>query len=91
MSAFKEGDPTTLNRLYGRSQGKPLRASQQDLVDLAAELGRLVARGEGEGSRRDRSRAGRRQRGETRESPVPDHAFLLHSRLDQIGIAKRLR
>jgi len=33
MSAFKEGDPTTLNRLYGRSQGKPLRASQQDLVD----------------------------------------------------------
>ena len=33
MSAFKEGDPTTLNRLYGRSQGKPLRAGQQDLVD----------------------------------------------------------
>jgi tRNA (guanine-N7-)-methyltransferase len=33
MTAFKEGDPTTLNRLYGRSQGKPLRAGQQDLVD----------------------------------------------------------
>jgi tRNA (guanine-N7-)-methyltransferase len=33
MTAFKEGDPTTLNRLYGRSQGKPLRARQQDLVD----------------------------------------------------------
>ena len=33
MSAFKEGDPTTLNRLYGRSQGKPLRAAQQELVD----------------------------------------------------------
>ncbi|HAU22534.1 MAG TPA: tRNA (guanosine(46)-N7)-methyltransferase TrmB [Erythrobacter sp.] len=33
MSAFKEGDPTTLNRLYGRSQGKPLRARQQQLVD----------------------------------------------------------
>ena len=33
MSAFKEGDPTTLNRLYGRSQGKPLRARQQGLVD----------------------------------------------------------
>ncbi|QPC98516.1 tRNA (guanine(46)-N(7))-methyltransferase TrmB [Qipengyuania soli] len=33
MSAFKEGDPTTLNRLYGRSQGKPLRAGQQELVD----------------------------------------------------------
>lgn len=33
MSAFKEGDPTTLNRLYGRSQGKPLRPAQQELVD----------------------------------------------------------
>ncbi len=33
MSAFKEGDPTTLNRLYGRSQGKPLRAQQQELVE----------------------------------------------------------
>ncbi|MEW4449726.1 tRNA (guanine(46)-N(7))-methyltransferase TrmB [Qipengyuania sp. JC766] len=33
MTAFKEGDPTTLNRLYGRSVGKPLRAQQQGLVD----------------------------------------------------------
>ncbi|APE27697.1 tRNA (guanine(46)-N(7))-methyltransferase TrmB [Aurantiacibacter gangjinensis] len=33
MTAFKDGDPTTLNRLYGRSQGKPLRAGQQELVD----------------------------------------------------------
>lgn len=33
MSAHKEGDPTTLKRLYGRSQGKPLRAAQQQLVD----------------------------------------------------------
>ena len=33
MTAHKEGDPTTLNRLYGRSQGKPLRAAQQALVD----------------------------------------------------------
>jgi tRNA (guanine-N7-)-methyltransferase len=33
MSAFKEGDPTTLNRLYGRSVGKPLRGHQQHLVD----------------------------------------------------------
>ena len=33
MSANKPGDPTTLNRLYGRSQGKPLRAGQQALVD----------------------------------------------------------
>ena len=33
MTAFKEGDPTTLNRLYGRAQGKPLRTRQQGLVD----------------------------------------------------------
>lgn len=33
MTAFKHGDPTTLNRLYGRSIGKPLRARQQALVD----------------------------------------------------------
>jgi len=33
MSAFKDGDPTTLNRLYGRSAGKPLRPHQQGLVD----------------------------------------------------------
>jgi len=33
MTAHKPGDPTTLNRLYGRSQGKPLRARQQALVD----------------------------------------------------------
>ena len=33
MSAYKEGDPTTLNRLYGRSQGKKLRSGQQDLFD----------------------------------------------------------
>ncbi|MDA7787730.1 tRNA (guanine(46)-N(7))-methyltransferase TrmB [Sphingomonadaceae bacterium] len=33
MTANKPGDPTTLNRLYGRSVGKPLRAHQQSLVD----------------------------------------------------------
>ncbi|WP_033075124.1 tRNA (guanine(46)-N(7))-methyltransferase TrmB [Sphingopyxis sp. MWB1] len=33
MTAYKSGDPTTLNRLYGRSKGKPLRAGQQELVD----------------------------------------------------------
>ncbi len=27
------GDPTTINRLYGRAKGKPLRAHQQHLVD----------------------------------------------------------
>ncbi len=33
MTAYKSGDPTTLNRLYGRAVGKPLRAGQQELVD----------------------------------------------------------
>ncbi len=33
MTAHKPGDPTTLNRLYGRSKGKPLRQGQQALVD----------------------------------------------------------
>lgn len=33
MTAHKSGDPTTLNRLYGRQAGHKLRAGQQDLVD----------------------------------------------------------
>src|ERR1700712_4294045 len=33
MTAHKPGDPTTLNRLYGRSTGRPLRAGQQDLIE----------------------------------------------------------
>ena len=33
MTANKPGDPTTINRLYGRSKGKPLRTGQQGLVD----------------------------------------------------------
>ncbi len=33
MTAYKTGDPTTLNRLYGRSKGKHLRDRQQHLVD----------------------------------------------------------
>ena len=33
MPAHKPGDPTTLNRLYGRAKGKPLRQGQQALVD----------------------------------------------------------
>ncbi|MEY2943681.1 MAG: hypothetical protein RLY97_1695, partial [Pseudomonadota bacterium] len=33
MSANKLGDPTTINRLYGRAKGKPLRRYQQELVD----------------------------------------------------------
>jgi tRNA (guanine-N7-)-methyltransferase len=33
MTAHKSGDPTTLNRLYGRSTGHKLRSAQQALVD----------------------------------------------------------
>jgi tRNA (guanine-N7-)-methyltransferase len=33
MSANKEGDPTTLNRLYGRSSGHKLRKGQAELVE----------------------------------------------------------
>ena len=33
MTAFKAGDPLTLNRLYGRSTGHKLRPSQQALID----------------------------------------------------------
>src|ERR687889_2736341 len=33
MTAHKAGDPTTLNRLYGRSSGHKLRAAQQAALD----------------------------------------------------------
>ena len=33
MTAHKTGDPTTLNRLYGRASGHKLRKGQQDLVE----------------------------------------------------------
>ena len=33
MTAHKAGDPTTINRLYGRSIGHKLRPSQQQLLD----------------------------------------------------------
>ena len=33
MTAFKSGDPLTLNRLYGRSSGHKLRKSQRELVE----------------------------------------------------------
>ena len=39
MTAYKSGDPLTLNRLYGRSSGHKLRKSQQELVErLLPEL-----------------------------------------------------
>ena len=45
MTAYKPGDPTTLNRLYGRAKGKPLRAGQQALVDTL--LPRIAVPAEG--------------------------------------------
>ena len=33
MTAHKPGDPLTINRLYGRAKGKPLRSGQQALID----------------------------------------------------------
>ena len=33
MTAHKEGDPTALNRLYGRSSGHKLRKGQAELVE----------------------------------------------------------
>ena len=33
MTAHKPGDPTTLNRLYGRSSGHKLRPAQRTLID----------------------------------------------------------
>ena len=46
MTAHKSGDPTTLNRLYGRAKGKPLRKFQQSLVDDL--LPRIAVPAEGE-------------------------------------------
>jgi tRNA (guanine-N7-)-methyltransferase len=33
MTAYTDGDPTTITRLYGRATGKPLGQGQQELVD----------------------------------------------------------
>jgi tRNA (guanine-N7-)-methyltransferase len=46
MTANKPGDPTTLNRLYGRSKGKKLREGQQALVETL--LPRLAVPEEGQ-------------------------------------------
>jgi tRNA (guanine-N7-)-methyltransferase len=45
MTANKPGDPTTLQRLYGRAKGKKLRAGQQDLVETL--LPRIAVPAEG--------------------------------------------
>lgn len=50
MTAFKSGDPTTLNRLYGRSSGHKLRQGQQELIDRL--LPQIAVPAEGEVSAR---------------------------------------
>lgn len=50
MTAFKSGDPTTLNRLYGRSSSHKLRLGQQELIDNL--LPQLAVPDEGEISSR---------------------------------------
>ena len=46
MTAFKSGDPLTINRLYGRSSGHKLRAGQQALVDKLLPQVSVPAEGE---------------------------------------------
>ena len=46
MTAFKSGDPLTLNRLYGRSSGHKLRKSQQELVEHLLPALEVPAEGE---------------------------------------------
>ena len=46
MTAHKPGDPTTLNRLYGRSSGHKLRPAQQALIDTL--LPRIAVPADGE-------------------------------------------
>ena len=46
MTAHKQGDPLTLDRLYGRSSGHRLRKGQQQLVDRL--LPRIAVPAEGE-------------------------------------------
>lgn len=46
MTAHKEGDPLTLNRLYGRSSGHKLRKGQAELVETL--LPAIVVPAEGE-------------------------------------------
>jgi tRNA (guanine-N7-)-methyltransferase len=46
MTAFKSGDPLSLNRLYGRSSGHKLRKGQQELVDTLLPQIEVPAEGE---------------------------------------------
>ena len=51
MTAHKRGDPTTINRLYGRSSSHKLRAGQAELVETLLPAISLPAEGEVTASR----------------------------------------
>ena len=85
MTAHKQGDPTTLNRLYGRSSGHKLRKGQAELVET------LLPADRGAGGGRDHARSGcsamtarfisrsASARGEHlayRADLLPDHGFI---------------
>ena len=46
MTAHKPGDPTTINRLYGRSSGHKLRKGQAELIELLLPAIEVPAEGE---------------------------------------------
>ena len=46
MTALKSGDPTTLNRLYGRSSGHKLRKGQAELIETLLPAIEVPAEGE---------------------------------------------
>jgi tRNA (guanine-N7-)-methyltransferase len=84
MTAYKPGDPTTLNRLYGRASGHKLRSGQQVLVDNL--LPQIAVPDEGEISSRrlfgdDRPLHleigfGSGEHLATRADMLPDHGFI---------------
>ncbi len=88
MTAHKPGDPTTLNRLYGRSSGHKLRPGQQELVktllpqiEVPAE-GEITARrlfGDAEGHKRPLHLEigfGSGEHLADRADMLPDHGFI---------------
>jgi tRNA (guanine-N7-)-methyltransferase len=88
MTAHKPGDPTTLNRLYGRSSGHKLRPGQQALIDTLLPAIAVPAEGEVTASSLFGDAKGHRRPlhleigfggGEhlaTRADMLPDHGFI---------------
>ena len=84
MTANKTGDPTTLNRLYGRSKGKKLRSEHNELVENL--LPQIAVPDEGPLGSMDLLRAARAMHFEIgfgggehmayRADMLPDHGFI---------------